>query len=358
MAPGRGFRLHGVSYLDHPRRARALLRRRGDRRDAEVKKGGWRKGDRWLAFVFQIRLNHFHLLTTVIQLLGAASSGWSRPLVCCVLSPRHCRPTFSDLPVLSTARVSLSVPSSWLLCLAGFLGFSLWASILDFGLDLAWPLLHPLPLSLVSALSLHGFTPICMSEDSPDGVIDLSLRLGNLRISISGPQAEATRFLQDITARQPVRPRVPSPRSESSFALVPESEVSSVGRPETREQIQQSFPEVPEDLLRLASRLSGSKASAESRIRRAWRAGCWAGAVLAGRCATPCRSEQLDVRPRVYVVLRASSLSSPAAFSSSASYFRAVGSFEESSLSHSFPSETEARAYCRAARVDFPEIQA
>ena len=196
-----------------------------------------------------------------------------------------------------------------------------------------------------------------MSGDLSDGVIELSLRLGNLRISISGPHSEATRLLQDITSRHSSSSGALSPRSEASFALVSES-LPSVRGPESRDQIQRSFAEVPEDLLRLASRLTGSKLSGEARIRRAWRAGCWAGAVLADRCATPCRSEQLDLRPRVYVVLRARSLSSPAAFSSSASYFRAVGSFEESSLSHSFPSETEARAYCRAAQVDFPEIQA
>jgi len=48
----------------------------------------------------------------------------------------------------------------------------------------------------------------------------------------------------------------------------------------------------------------------------------------------------------------------PSCYSSSGSYWKAVGSFKDNpdSLSHSWPSETEARVYCEAAGFAFPEV--
>ena len=94
-----------------------------------------------------------------------------------------------------------------------------------------------------------------------------------------------------------------------------------------------------------------------SRIQRAWTAGNWAKAVLQGRAGSPNRTPQLSLQPRVYVLLRADGLSRPACFRSSRSYWSALGGAHVSSISHSFPSETEARVYCEAAGFDPPEIQ-
>ena len=97
---------------------------------------------------------------------------------------------------------------------------------------------------------------------------------------------------------------------------------------------------------------------AEQRIRRAFLAGQWAGAVLAGRAGSPNRSEQLALRPRIYVVLRAAGLAAPTVVGTSAEYFRIVGNLQDSdSVSHSFPSETEAKAYCEGAGFDFASLQ-
>ena len=44
---------------------------------------------------------------------------------------------------------------------------------------------------------------------------------------------------------------------------------------ESRAVVLSSFPEVPQDLLRLANRLSGSRLSGPQRVQRAWTCGCW-----------------------------------------------------------------------------------
>ena len=44
--------------------------------------------------------------------------------------------------------------------------------------------------------------------------------------------------------------------------------------------------------------------SFEDRARRAWLAGCWAGAVVAGRCNSPNCTPRLALASRKYVVLR------------------------------------------------------
>lgn len=127
---------------------------------------------------------------------------------------------------------------------------------------------------------------------------------------------------------------------------------------ETREQILASFPACPDSCLHSARRLVGLVSDTEFRIRRAWLAGQWARAVLDGRISTPSRTPQIRVRSRIYVVLRTSSSSTPRCFSSSQSYWRCIRTLQDTeSISHSFPSETEARVYCSAAGVVFPQIE-
>ena len=47
--------------------------------------------------------------------------------------------------------------------------------------------------------------------------------------------------------------------------------------------------------------------------------------VLAGGVATPGASEQTNLRPRIYIVVRSQLLTYPAGFSTSSAYFAAVG---------------------------------
>lgn len=191
-----------------------------------------------------------------------------------------------------------------------------------------------------------------MSEASSNhGVAELSLNFRGLRITVVGPAERAAHLLAAISELP-----FPDSRSTSADSFEVLEGVSSIsGRLETRPEIEATFAPCPTFVLGSASRLGGAKAVAEQRIRRAYRAGQWARAVLDSRIATPSRTEQLFLRPRVYVVLRAPGISSPVLFDSSRDYWNCVGSLQDSSsVSHSFPSETEARAYCSGANIEFP----
>lgn len=77
-----------------------------------------------------------------------------------------------------------------------------------------------------------------------------------------------------------------------------------------------------------------------------------------GELQAPTEQNNMAVRSRVYIILRAPGLESPKVVHSSADYFRVVGRLHDSSsLSHSFPSETEARIYCEAAGFTYPISQ-
>ena len=201
-----------------------------------------------------------------------------------------------------------------------------------------------------------------MSNTSTDNdVAEITIGLRGLRITVCGPSAQAAQLVAEIAqlgARTSSRSVEPS--SPGSFSLVDQDQQSgpSSAARETRRQIEDSFGPCPGFWLTQGSRLGGAREFVERRIRRAYRAGQWAGAVLEGRCGFPNRSEQLQLRPRYYVVLRAENLLRPTVVTSSAEYFAVVGRLQDSgSLSHSFPSETEARAYCAGAGVEYPVVQ-
>ncbi|CAK9028993.1 Phosphodiesterase [Durusdinium trenchii] len=164
-----------------------------------------------------------------------------------------------------------------------------------------------------------GFSSTCMSVVSEDEeVVDLSLQLSSLRVSVSGPSSLAFEALRRVSEwfRGIRGGNPPSSNSSDHFTVVttprPSSGPSASRPTTTRASIEASFPEVPAGLLLSGRRLSGSELSGEERIRRAWRAGCWARAVLSGRVATPSASVQLNLRPRIYVVLRTPRLAAPA----------------------------------------------
>lgn len=193
-----------------------------------------------------------------------------------------------------------------------------------------------------------------------DEVAEITVRFRGLVVTVSGPPSQASQLVEDL-AHLAVRRRPSSPaRSTGSFSAVssvPDQPTTSSRRGETREEIARSFPDCPHHLLSQASRLGGDLDSARHRVRRAWTAGQWAGAVLSSRVGSPNRTEQIRERPRVYVVLRAEGLPAPACFGSSAAYWNCVGSLRNSSsISHSFPSETEARIYCEGAGVAYPGL--
>ena len=197
--------------------------------------------------------------------------------------------------------------------------------------------------------------PTTSSSHNDEEIIELSVKLRELEITVKGPASQGTSFLASITSGS-LAGHAPSPtRSDRSFSVVssapPATAFSRTSRGlESRAEILASFPPCPERLIASASRLGGLRSSAEERVRRAWLAGQWAKAVLQNRVHSPNRSEPLEARSRYYAVVRCDSLDSPVIFQSSGSYWRTIGSLADSnSVSHSFPSELEARTYIEAS---------
>ena len=146
-------------------------------------------------------------------------------------------------------------------------------------------------------------------------------------------------------------PAVPS----SSTLSVPLSS-SAEARTPSEPVRHASPPPLPEDVLFLARSLP--LASREARAVRAWKAGFWAGEVLAGRLDYPDASERIAVRSTVYAVLRCDALPGPAAFHGFRAFKSAVGALEHSNtVCHGFPTEGEARIFCAGANVPFPAFR-
>jgi len=226
--------------------------------------------------------------------------------------------------------------------------------------------LHLPPPLLLLPISTWPWLGICMSAaPGRDGEIELTCTWGDLRISISGPASQATDLLRFITSRdQPLPVVASSAASDSSYTVVTEPPLATVTVPapkaaaqpaaplETRDQIAATFPSCPAAWLQGWQKLTGSRLTGEERLQRAWRAGQWAKAVADGRVPTPNRSVPLDIKSRYYSVLSAPGLGSPTVFNSAGSYWSAVGELSTSpSISHAFPSQTEARVYLAGAGV-------
>ena len=198
------------------------------------------------------------------------------------------------------------------------------------------------------------------SQQQDDDVIELAAQFRGLQITIRGPSGEATEALSLITGALAGRPAsaadsvglgsVPEPSVDFSTEA---SFVSSSAEP--RRDIPSTFEACPAGVLAGASRLSDCNGfSKRDRLLRAWTAGCWARAVLAGHLQIPVRTPQLPIRSRYYAILRAEGVDTPVIFQSSVSYWRALRGTLGDSITHSFPSETEARAYVRAAGFHHP----
>lgn len=197
------------------------------------------------------------------------------------------------------------------------------------------------------------------NQDDSD-VVELALELGGLSITVRGSSSQAADFVRRVA---PSAPSVASSEAGESLrpagASITASSQGYSANGETRDSILSSFPDCPRRLLDLAeTSLSSSRLSASRRARRAWLAGQWAKAVLRGRVSSPNRTETIELGNRYWVVLRCSRCAAPSVFTSSASFFAAVGSLSGSNtVSHAFPSETEARIYVEAAGFEFPNLQ-
>ena len=119
--------------------------------------------------------------------------------------------------------------------------------------------------------------------------------------------------------------------------------------------VAESITQAPPAALAFASRLSASPTEKKERIQRAWEAGLWARATLENRVPKPRPTPKTSLRSSVYVIVRAPGLAQPCWVTSASDYYRILPQFTEDSLSHSFASQAEARAYCLAIGIAFPD---
>ena len=204
-----------------------------------------------------------------------------------------------------------------------------------------------------------------MSTPGPDpSVVELALEFEGLQITVRGPPERTAGFLQQVAGlsrgshQVEGAPRSGPTSSHYGSPLRSEPPAASSTAAETRDSILASFPPCPQRLLQLAARkLGGSAPAAEGRARRAWTAGNWARATASGRVSSPNKTPVIDLQNRYWVVVRASSCRAPRIFTTSGAYHRALGPLEGSdSISHAFPSETEARIYLEAAGLEVDEF--
>lgn len=189
-------------------------------------------------------------------------------------------------------------------------------------------------------------SPLHAEED----VVNLTIEFRGLTISVSGTSARASSLVQDL---------VQLDQDRGSGYHVETRAAPSTSGAETRQSIEAAFEPCPAPLLALSTRLSPvGDFTASDRIRRAWRAGQWAGATKSGRVSSPNRTPAIGLPNRVYVVLRSERRETPALFFSSRAFFEEVGDLSSSqAICHGFGSEGEARAYCAGAGEEYPAQQ-
>ena len=155
-------------------------------------------------------------------------------------------------------------------------------------------------------------------------------------------------FPQPVQARPVVAPAFLRTALSSPYR-VPEYPLQ--GHSWSLEELEGAFPTLPGELRDICRALRGGSLSGEARALRAWKAGCWARAILEGWSEVAKPSEPLGISNRVYCIVAARGLASPVVVRSFASYKSIVGELKRGgSISHAFP----ARLYFAGAGVDFP----
>ena len=197
-----------------------------------------------------------------------------------------------------------------------------------------------------------------LPRSEEESVVNLTIEFGNLTVSVRGAASEAADFVRNLAPGPSEAPSAVSHHepleSEAGYSVLSAASASS-----TRGSIEASFTSCPTSVLALASRLSTSGTwSPADRIRRAWKAGQWAAAVLSGQVGSPNRTPTIPLGNRFYLVLRSETRTEPALFTSSREFFAEVGDISGTdTLCHGFPSESEARAYCAGAGIQYPSLR-
>ena len=140
-----------------------------------------------------------------------------------------------------------------------------------------------------------------MSQPDPDTeVIELSVALSGLSITVRGSPARAAEFVRGLSDRGSPSASHNDPTLDLSAASLSSVAPSAT---ESCSSIPGSFPLCPAHWLARGNCLSGSRIPGNQRVRRAWIAGCWAGAVLEERISSPNRSEAIELQNRFWCVV-------------------------------------------------------
>ncbi len=176
----------------------------------------------------------------------------------------------------------------------------------------------------------------------------------------SGPPCSTWAFVSEqavVSEQAPLTP--PATPARGSLEVVPSSPAPTNYSTNSYHDVAAELTRAPDFCLALCSRLAlGSAPAIERRAQRAWEAGLWAKATLEGRVRKPRPTPKIDLKPEIYIIVRAPGLDHPVRVSTAGEYFRLIPSFRNSeSISHSFPSIAEARVYCAAIGIAFPDQQ-
>ena len=175
-------------------------------------------------------------------------------------------------------------------------------------------------------------------------VAQLALAVDRLTLS-SRPPSTSYRLVDS--------PTVSDRRGAPSIGY-PASSAGSTTTEDRYNDLAREIPPVPDLAVRLCSNLRSGNLSFQQRAQRAWECGYWARYVLEERVRRPRPSQPIDLSNSIYVVLRAPGLAQPVICTKASDYRFLLQDFQQNSLSHGFPSQSEARVYCLGAGIDYP----
>ena len=170
--------------------------------------------------------------------------------------------------------------------------------------------------------------------------------------------------VEDLTRRLAELSLARAPTSLGSYQVVsrplsPRSEASSGGGRSVSTSgeynaLAAEIPDIPADLVRSCTSLSGGTLGFRQRAARAWEAGHWAKFTLQGRISKPRPTKPVDLSNTCYIILKADGYVCPLLVHRASDYRFILGDFKGPSISHGWPSLAEAKVYCQAAEVPFP----
>lgn len=219
-------------------------------------------------------------------------------------------------------------------------------------------------LSLIGPPTLLALLATCMQGSPPPrpGSTLISLVRGaiqSIRVVLSALEA-ALSEAEEADVEEGFEPSfTPASSSRAGWDLI--SEGHGGGDQAAYDSFAASIPPLPAHCVDLCNTIGHSSAALRrQRAERAWIAGHWARAADQGIVPKPRPTFSIPGLPKntVYVVIRAPGLEHPVVVHSAREYFKLIPQFRDSSsISHAFPSLSEARVYCLAFGIAFPGSQ-